>query len=379
MKIIHVVHGIEKQASGPSISVPALCQAIADKEVDLELHVCNGTKPPDAQYAFYRHAHWKWLPRIAPSPSLHKALKEQVKNANVIHIHGLWSFTHLYPAWAASGTNCRFVVSPRGTLNPYARKKSRFKKGIIWYLWQKKVLEEAACFHATSIPECEAIRNEGLKAPIALIPNGIDIPNLSNVTIEKKSDMRRLLYLGRITPVKGIENLLEAWAAIQREFPEWELHITGTDDRGYEGKMKRLAKQLKVERVRFTGPVYGEDKTKALLAAELFVLPSRTENFGMAVAEALAHGVPAIVAKGAPWERLNTHDCGWWVDIGSVPLIECLRKALLKSPQALSGRGARGREWMERDFSWSMVGEKMFKTYQWLLCSGAEPEWIERA
>ena len=182
--------------------------------------------------------------------------------------------------------------------------------------------------------------------------------------------------MSRITPLKGIESLLEAWAAVQSKFPEWELHITGIDDRGHESLMKTLAKRLKVERVSFTGPVYGADKSRAFLEADIFILPSHTENFGMAVAEALAHGVPAIVAKGAPWQRIETHDCGWWIDIGVEPLVNCLKEALSKSEEDFATMGKRGREWMEKDFSWPQIGMKMKKTYQWILQGGEIPPWV---
>ena len=376
MKVVQIVPGILEKASGPSYSVPALCQSLVDRGVDLELHVNDGRKPEGSQYAFYAHGCWNWPPRLAISPAMHRAAKHAAAKADILHSHGLWNMANIYAGWAVRGNRCLFVASPRGTLNQHARNKFRLRKTAIWRLWQRSVLDSAKCLHATSAAECEAIRNKGLETPIAVIPNGIDIPDLSNVTIKKKSGMRRLLFLSRITPLKGIESLLEAWAAVQSKFHEWELHITGIDDRGHEALMKTLARRLKVERVSFTGPVYGVDKTCVLLEADLFVLASSTENFGMAVAEALAHGVPAIVAKGAPWEGLEAHDCGWWIDIGVEPLIECLKSALAESPKYLVDRGACGRKWMERDFSWAMVGEKMLKTYRWIVEGGCPPDWV---
>jgi glycosyltransferase involved in cell wall biosynthesis len=105
-------------------------------------------------------------------------------------------------------------------------------------------------------------------------------------------------------------------------------------------------------------------------------MPSHTESFGMAVAEALAHGVPVVVSKGAPWSGLEEKGCGWWIDAGEGPLTECLRSALTRSREDLRGRGERGRAWMEQDFSWARAGRMMRDTYLWLLGGGDPPPWV---
>jgi glycosyltransferase involved in cell wall biosynthesis len=128
--------------------------------------------------------------------------------------------------------------------------------------------------------------------------------------------------------------------------------------------------------VEFSGPLYGEAKLLAYQKADLFVLPSHSENFGMAVAEALAAGTPAIVSKGAPWKGLNQHNAGWWVDNGVDALVACLDEALAMPPTELAAFGAHGRQWMETDFSWTNIGRKMSETYHWLLNGGSQPDWV---
>lgn len=378
MKVIQIVPGILEQASGTSYSVPALCGVLSNQGMDLELHVNSGNKPLEVSYPFHSHGCWKWPPRLDISPQMRKALKKAASCADIVHNHGLWNMANIYAGRAARDEHCKLIISPRGTLNSNALKKSRWKKKIIWLLRQRRMLKNAVCFHATSPEEYKAIRNAGFEAPIAIIPNGIDIPDLSEASPGETPPrrMRRLLFLSRITPVKCIDHLLEAWSVVHNDFTEWELHVTGVDDRGHEGRMKALAQRLEVKRVSFTGPVYGADKSRAFLEADLFVLPSCTENFGMAVAEALAHGVPTIVAKGAPWQGLETRDCGWWIDIGVKPLIECLCFALTESPEILREKGTRGREWMKLDFCWSGIGEKMRKTYEWIFKDGDVPGWV---
>jgi glycosyltransferase involved in cell wall biosynthesis len=210
-------------------------------------------------------------------------------------------------------------------------------------------LKQAVCFHATAENEYQEIRALGLQQPVCIIPNGIDIPDLSP---EKVSHKRTLLFLGRIHPTKGVDYLLRAWHVVYRQFPEWELEIVGPDNEGYLFKMKRLASKLRLERVLFRGPLYGRDKERAYQRADIFVLPTHSENFGLAVAESLACGTPAIVTKGAPWEGLEKNNAGWWIDIGVEPLVSCLQKAMKLERGKLAQMGSAGREWMKREFSW---------------------------
>jgi glycosyltransferase involved in cell wall biosynthesis len=223
--------------------------------------------------------------------------------------------------------------------------------------------------------EFEEIRQQGFKNPIAIIPNGIEIPNIQSRE-KRTTKLRRLLSLGRIHHKKGIDILLRVWARVEKKFPEWELFIVGPDDDGYLYEMQTLARDLKIERVTFPGPVYGEEKIRIYQSADLFILPTRSENFGMVVAEALANAAPAIVTKGAPWQGLESHECGWWIDIGESPLVECLKEALSMSKERLERCGLNGRAWMERDFSWPHIGQMMYETYMWLLNGGTLPDWI---
>src|SRR5439155_5967110 len=137
---------------------------------------------------------------------------------------------------------------------------------------------------------------------------------------------------------------------------EWELHVVGPEEGGYRARMQGLAAELRLQRVEFPGPLYGEDKLRAYRRASVFVLPTYSENFGMTVAEALAAGTPAIVTRGAPWAGLKEHGAGWWIEIGADPLVACLEDALSKPRDELVAQGVRGREWMQQEFSWERVG-----------------------
>lgn len=378
LKVLQVVPYISHEASGPSYSVPALCQALVKAGVEVELHVLKGQPPPGAEYRCVTHGEWSWPRRLHISPALRCALIEAASRVDVVHSHGLWTMANVYPGWVVPGKRSLLVASPRGTLSAWALGRGQWRKQLMWRLAQARTLVRSACLHATADAEVADLRRMNLRGPVALIPNGIDIPPEDQADGERPR-ARRLLFLGRIHPVKGVDVLLRAWRQIQDELPDWEVQIVGPGEAGYPEEIRRLGRELGVERVSFPGPAYGEAKSAAYRQADLFVLPSHTENFGVAVAEALAHGVPAIVSRNAPWSGLEAHGCGWWIEHGEAPLVESLRLALSLPPADLRRRGRKGRQWMERDFSWSHIGEKMRDTYRWLLTGGAAPSWVRTA
>jgi glycosyltransferase involved in cell wall biosynthesis len=375
LKVIHVIGDIQELASGPSHSVPALCQSLFQLGESVELHASLGHPPAAHGYPSFEHIRTRYLKNLWISPSFRRDLEDRAKLADIIHSHGLWIMPFIYAGWACDGRRCQLVISPRGTLRPVALAQSRFKKKLMWWLWQRKVVAQAACLHATSEAEAQEMRRLGLVQPIAVIPNGVDLPE-QDPLLPDRHEPRILLYLGRIAPIKGLENLLQAWSVVSGEFPNWNLQISGTDSHGHRRKIQRLAEQLGLPRVRFTGPLYAESKLEAFRRAELFVLPSKSENFGMAVAEALAHGLPVIVTKNAPWSGIATRDCGWWIDGGVAPLEQALREALAETPDRLLERGIAGRRWIEAEFGWNQVGLKMKQTYEWLLGRRSIPEWV---
>jgi glycosyltransferase involved in cell wall biosynthesis len=307
------------------------------------------------------------------------SLRSRASKADILHNHSLWMMPNIYPSAAVAGTKCRLVVSPRGTLSEWALQRRKWAKKLMWVCGQGNVLKKAACLHATSEAEGQDIRRLGLQPPVAVIPNGVDMPALPPRALACFGQTRPLLFFGRIHPKKGLDLLLPAWRQVQDSFPEWELQIVGDDNDGYLSQVQALARSLDAKRVTFSGPVFGAEKTVMFSRAELFVLPTYSENFGMTVAESLAHAVPAIVTKGAPWQGLEQHECGWWPDISVDSFAESLRAALRLSPDELHAKGRRGRDWMEQEFSWRKIGGMMQETYQWVLGGGCPPPWVRKA
>lgn len=301
------------------------------------------------------------------------AEQASARSLDLIHNHSLWMMPNVYPGRVARKHGIPLVVSPRGTLSEWAMQSGSMVKCAFWPLLQRPALRATACFHATAASECEDIRRMGFRKPVAIIPNGIDIPDLPP---KVSGDSRTLLFLGRIHPVKGLDLLLSAWGAVQARFPDWRLRIVGPDNRGYLPTMQRLVADLSLERVEFAGALLGREKWVAYHQADCFVLPTYSENFGVSVAESLAAGTPAIVTKGAPWAGLEQQGAGWWIDIGLDPLVASLEEALSHTPESLRSMGTRGRNWMKAEYSWPQIATQMLQTYQWLLHGGGKPEWI---
>ena len=383
MRIHHVVPSVLADYGGPSVSVPALCQELValGHEVTLHTYAPAPAAGPDGcgyglrSYRVSRAAGVVGLGRLGLSADMARGLREAALGGDIMHVHGLWTFSSVLPAWAVRGTACRLVVAPRGMLDAWALRRSARPKRLMWAACQGPVLRRAGLIHATAESEVEAVRALGVATPIALVPNGVVMPSDADAA-RFGSGRRTLLFLSRLHPKKGLEPLLRAWTEVQREFTSWELSIVGPDSDGYAATLKTLAGSLGAERVSFPGPAFEGAKAAHFRAAQLFILPTHSENFGQAVAEALAHGVPAIVGRGAPWEGLVRERCGYWIDNSVEAIAACLRDALARTPDELRTLGERGMAWMMRDFSWRERARSMAEAYAWPAGGGDKPDVI---
>ena len=379
MKIIEVVPQIDNKSSGPSHSVPRLTEAISDCGNDVTLCVLN---PLPKNPKFKNTIGFDVMPGKVPkiigsSPKMKSGLTLMAQKSDIIHTHSLWKMPNIYPGRATTGTQCKLVISPRGTLSEWSLSHHKWRKKIINFLAQKKVLLQANCLHATCNQEYKDIRRLGFKNPIAIIPNGIDLPQKNRLTINHQDNRMRLLFLSRIHPKKGVKELIEAWKIIQNRFLNWDLYIAGPLDNSYARKMQTYAKKNNVENLVFTGELTGKRKTEAYCNADIFVLPSYNENFGMVVAESLSHCTPAIVSTNAPWSDLSNKRCGWTFNLSVQNLVSVMSEAMEQPRKKLTQMGEAGFEWMREEYSWSSVGAKMDRTYRWLLGRIEKPDFID--
>src|ERR1017187_2324570 len=287
-----------------------------------------------------------------------------------VHLHGIWSpqLARRFLVWGKRGVPC--VVSPHGMLDPWALSHNWLKKKIAWHIYQKRTLDRAVLLHGASQRETGHFKIMGLKPATALVPYGVSLPE-SYAKLPEHPSKRLALFVGRICPVKGLPMLVEAWAKVRPA--GWKMRIVGPDEAGHRAEMESLVRHAKLESdFEFTGPLKGEALRVAYESAGLFIQPSYTENFGMAIAEAMAHSLPVVTTTGTPWSILPERGCGWWVAPTVDHIVQALSAATALDDETLRGMGTRGRELVASEFSWQQAASKMKQAYQWVL--GGEPK-----
>jgi glycosyltransferase involved in cell wall biosynthesis len=315
------------------------------------------------------------LPQLGWCPTYSRDILSS--EADLLHSHGLWQ----HPSWVSldwKKQNKRpHVCSVRGMLEPWAWAHRAWKKRPVWWLWERRNLQSASLLHATSIQEAEALRARGLRPPIAVIPNGVALPDHLELFRPQlpEGPGKIALFLSRIHPVKGLPLLLEAWAKVRPE--GWSLHIVGPDESGYRADLERLAGKLALGgAVCFLDALSGQAKARAFRESSLFILPSHSENFGIAVAEALSYGLPVITTHGTPWSILESERCGWWVPTHVEGLAAALDDATSRSGVALAAMGERGREMVASRFAWDGIAQQFIDCYRWILGQASKPDCV---
>jgi glycosyltransferase involved in cell wall biosynthesis len=315
-------------------------------------------------------------PMFGYSPELSRHLDKSP--ADVLHLHGIWQYpTSAVLRWARL-TGKPYMVSAHGMLEPWALQRSRFKKAMVNWLYQSTCLQEASCLRATAASEIESIRRLGLKNPVALIPNGVPVPEiLPPQSPPEPQRKNRALFLSRIHPKKGLLNLVRAWRRVNPA--GWELVLIGPDEGGHLAEVLALVRECGFQnQISYGGEIWDEaGKWKCYASADIFVLPSFSENFGLVIAEALGCGVPVITTRATPWRDLETHQCGWWIDTGEEPLVKTLKEALALPPGKLREMGLRGRRIVQTKYSWTPIGKQMAETYEWLAGRRPRPECVD--
>jgi len=356
MKILHVITGMRK-AAGTSVFCGEVCNGLVGLGQDVTIAVFD-TKATDC---------YPLDPRVKLI-SINSLLTNDYRletNDCIIHIHALWSpILHKVARWAMQN-KIPIVWSPHGMLTPWAMNNKKWKKLLGWWLYQRWDLARADLLHVTAASEVEDVRRVGLKNNVLVAPLGVNIDSEVE-RVERVNGKKVLLFVSRVQRKKGLENLVRAWAQLSAEIKSnWVVRIVGPDQEGHMAELKALCTKLSVETdFEFVGPKYGDDLVREYALADLFVLPTHSENFGSVVIEALVHGVPVICTKGAPWEELEMHKCGWWIDIGVEPLAMALKEAILLPDAERCNMGERGRKLVEDKYTWGAVVKNMVKGYE---------------
>ncbi|MCB1230562.1 MAG: glycosyltransferase [Verrucomicrobiae bacterium] len=365
MRILHAVETLDRNGGGLPVAVTGLANALA--------HLNGGNFENDL-----------FSPRTANPVSVDDAVAiHRTKNVrgvfeisafNLVHQHGIWAKLPVTAGRLAKRSGLPFVLSPHGMLEPWALDHHAWRKRVALALYQRRNLESADVLHATSPAETAQLRELGLRQPIAEIPLGIEpIPPepLDPEAVAAPKSKREVLFLSRIHPKKGIDLLLQAWAGI--DAPDWKLIIAGPDNGGYQTALGTLTRNLGLDtnRVHFAGPLFGSEKDTALRRADLFVLPSHSENFGFVVPEAMQYGLPVITTTGTPWDVLTRECCGWRVAPSVDEIKSALAEAIALGDDERTAMGERGCSVIDREYRWPAIAARFAAVYDWLMEGGA--------
>ena len=323
-----------------------------DVEKDHEIQVAEGIN--------VRYCHRQI--RHSVSLALLRLLPSYIRWADAVHLTAVYSFPTIPTLLLCNILDKPLVWSPRGSLQRWEGSTHPMLKAE-WEWVCRIMAPKKLTLHVTSENEAKESQKRFPNIDIAVIPNAVEIPD--QVTHVPENGILRLLYLGRLHPKKGIANLLSACKRLNdNSNAAWSLTLAGTGDPVYVKTLRVRIEELKLGKlVQMVGAVKGKMKQELFENSDAVVVPSHTENFGMVVAEALAHGVPVIASKGTPWGRVEEMGCGLWVDNDP----ESLAKAIEQMSQMpLFEMGRRGREWMEKEFSWSDRAQDMMKLYETL-------------
>ena len=307
---------------------------------------------------------------------------------DLVHTHGIWTYLSVTAVrWSRSNggvTPRPYVVSTHGMLDPWALHNSRWKKIIAGFAFERQHLKNAACIHAINQAEAAAVRAFGLRNPICIIPNGVELPASNAVhrtqpwTGNIISDRKVLLYLGRLHPKKGLSILLRGWKEAFKHEQDWILVIAGWDQGGHRRELEQLTRELKIAgSVQFTGPVFGKARDTAYQNADAFVLPSLSEGQPLVVLEAWSHARPVLMTQECNLPEGFENGAAIRMSATVEGVAGALGKLFASEKSALEEMGCRGRDLVICNFSWSQIASQMFAVYKWLLGHSAPPECVQ--
>lgn len=381
-----VTGSMSRRAGGLFNSVRALSRYLEQAGIDLQVFAGEdefSTRDRAAWGETSLHTFPVRGPQVfGYQPELLAALQHM--QPDIVHQHGIWMYSSV-AAMAWSKTTGPRIISPRGMLDPWAIANSAWKKRIAAALYETRNLRGAACVNALAESERLAIRAYGVRAPIAVIPNGVD-PSIGDQSPPSPiwaqnlpDEARKLLFLGRIHPKKGLAALIEAYQQLRgSEADQWHLVVAGWDQGDHEAELKAQVAASGLEQsVHFIGPQFGGDKAATLAAADAFILPSQSEGLPMAILEAWAFRLPVLMTGEC--NLPEAFPAGAAIEITRDPkeLADALRQ-FMALPEAERGRiGEQGRSLVETRFSWPSIADKMSKTYSWVLHGGSCPEWVD--
>ncbi len=320
---------------------------------------------------------------VNPNPFLYSPNAKKLllnSESDILHMEALWRYPQmLMPVWKKKQQK-PIVCSPHGMLDPYIIKSQGFVKRIIAKLFFQKGLDAVTCYHALCQKELEDIRAYGLKQPVAIIPNGINLP-ITDAKYTKDDNKKHLLYLGRLHEKKGVDILLKAIVLIRRQFPElllrWHFDLVGWDHENCRRNLEKIVADNNLQDiVTFHGGLFGEDKTRMYATSDAYILPSHGEGLPMTILEAWSWKLPVIMTPQCHIQE--GYDANAAIRISDN--IESVRDGIVElcmmSDEERLSMGNRGYKLVKEHFTWDASARKMIELYEWLITKKNKPEFV---
>lgn len=389
MRVLHVIGALAPRYGGPSKACPEMAQAVARLGHDVAIYTTNLDGPgvldlPVGRPLRQGSLSITYFPIQRPrfwdtSWPMGTALRRHVRDFDIVHIHSLYMFHDWIAPMLCRRFGVPYLICPHGSLDPYIYQRHRWRKSLIELAFQKRALRRCSAVHCMSEEEVRLAKPHVAGAPCVVVPLGLspeEYASLPRGRLRARhpevADRKIILFLGRLNFKKGLDLLSKAFGQIRRRRDDVQLVIVGPDDDMRRRVEQWLAEERALDRVTFTGLLLGEDKLGALADADLFVLPSYSENFGIAVIEAMACGVPVVISdKVNIWREVEAGGGGRVVATDVQALAEALHD-LLADQSTARRMGGRARRQVEEKFNWHSIGPRLEAVYRAII-DGRQP------